>query len=113
MQYDEDTGDGDGPIERLNDTTPNDTADITPHRTTPTEAGVVLHKMKTRRMNPPPANDNAPAKRKPQTRPAKRTSAKQNPGTRVHDTGPQNPPDKPHTRFGRLMSPRPTTPKPT
>ncbi|KAF9505151.1 hypothetical protein BS47DRAFT_1368298 [Hydnum rufescens UP504] len=64
MQYNKDASDGDGPIKRLNDTMPNDTADITPHRT---------------------------------TRPAKRMSAKQNPGTRMHDTGPRNPPDKPHT----------------
>ncbi|KAF9502674.1 hypothetical protein BS47DRAFT_1403264 [Hydnum rufescens UP504] len=33
------------PIEWLNDTMPNDTADITPHRTTPAQAGVVLHKV--------------------------------------------------------------------
>ncbi|KAF9502753.1 hypothetical protein BS47DRAFT_1370039 [Hydnum rufescens UP504] len=84
MAWSQDTSDGDGPIKRLNDTTPNDTADITPHRTTPTEAGYRL-----------------------------KTSAKQNPGMRTHDTGRQNPPDKPHTRFGRLTSLRPTTSKPT
>ncbi|KAF9504814.1 hypothetical protein BS47DRAFT_1368524 [Hydnum rufescens UP504] len=39
MQYDEDASDGDRLIKWLNNTT-----DITPHRTTPAEVGVVLHK---------------------------------------------------------------------
>ncbi|KAF9503291.1 hypothetical protein BS47DRAFT_1369643 [Hydnum rufescens UP504] len=69
MAWSQDASDGDRPIERLNDTTPNDTADITPHRTTPASAGVVLHKVICLKYiqqdedppnEPPPANDNAP-----------------------------------------------------
>ncbi|KAF9518447.1 hypothetical protein BS47DRAFT_1358943 [Hydnum rufescens UP504] len=54
-QYDEDASNGDGPIEWLNDTTPNDTADIMPTEPHPPQwVWFYISKMKTHRMNPPP-----------------------------------------------------------